>query len=110
MATYKKTTVGSIGVILRFTLQKPDGTVWDLTDATVTMTMQGGNTETTVTGTCTIDNALTGTCHYDLTANDTKMPGKYELSCEIKKSHIDGGNEVIDLLTGSITQGELEII
>jgi len=101
MATYKKITVNSSGVVLRFALKKPDKTAWNLTDATVQVILLGGNVLTEITGACTIDSAALGTCHYDMAAADTAMPGKYSVNCQITKG---------DVITGSITEGELEII
>jgi hypothetical protein len=91
-----------VGNQLSFTITNKTGVAVDLTDATVTLNMVGGIVKTTLSRTCTVDSALAGTCHYDLVADDTKNPGKYELTLTVTYS---GGSKYT-----TITYGELEIL
>lgn len=74
------------GVKLLFNIRKLDGTAFDLTDATATLTMAGGNVHTKITKACTIDNALAGQCSYSLTGGDTAVSGRYRLEVTVEKA------------------------
>lgn len=63
--------------------------------------MSGGNTPTRLEKTCTIDTPASGTCHYDLTAADTAIPGKYKLQINMDY----GTSKPI-----TVDEGELEIL
>lgn len=74
------------GVKLLFNIKKRDGTAFDLTGATVTLTMAGGNVYTRITKPCTIDNATAGQCSCVLTDQDTATPGKYRMEVTVERS------------------------
>jgi hypothetical protein len=77
---------GDSGVKLLFNIKKQDGTAFDLTGATATLTMAGGNVYTKITKPCTIDNATAGQCSCVLTDQDTAIPGKYRLEVTVEGS------------------------
>ena len=76
---------GDSGVKLLFNIKKQDGTAFDMTGATATLTMAGGNVYTKITKPCTIDNAPAGQCSCILTEQDTAIPGKYRLEVTVEK-------------------------
>lgn len=86
---------------INFVLKKPSGTPWDLTGATVTARFVGGMEPTTISKTCTIDVAVSGTCHSDLASTETVNSGNYKI--EVK---MDWGAGVEHT---TIDYGELEI-
>lgn len=88
------------GVKLLFNIKKQDGTAFDLTGATATLTMAGGNVYTKITKPCAIDNAPAGQCSCVLTEQDTAIPGKYRLEVTVE----GGGNRFT-----TITEAELLI-
>jgi len=79
---------------LQFTLvKKSDKTPLDLTGATVTLVIAGGNAYTRMTKTCTVSNPTGGVCYYDLLASDTaSLTGTYRL--EVK---VDGAKDYTTL-------------
>lgn len=70
---------------LQFTVvKKSDKTPFDLTGATVTLVIAGGNTYTRITKTCTVSNPTGGVCYYDLLAADTiNLAGSYRLEVKV---------------------------
>lgn len=101
MAKILKVKEGDIGPRLAFTLKKPAGTAWNLTGATITVVISGGHTPTRLSRTGTIDTAASGTCHYDLTAADTLVAGKYKVEVNIAYDSAE---------YTTVTQGDLEIV
>lgn len=79
---------------LQFTLiKRSDKTPLDLTGATVTLVIAGGNTYSKITRTCTVSNPTGGICYYDLLASDTaSLKGTYRL--EVK---VDGAKDYTTL-------------
>lgn len=76
---------GDSGVKLLFNIKKRDGTAFDLTNASATLTMAGGNIYTRITKPCVIDNAPGGQCSCILTEQDTGKPGKYKIEVTVEK-------------------------
>lgn len=73
--------VKGASVLLYFNLYElisGEETDYTLTAQTLTLSMRGGNTPTTISKTCTYTPG-TATCHCTLTAADTAIPGEYEL-------------------------------
>lgn len=91
---------GDSGIRLLFNIKKQDGTAFDLTGVTATLTMAGGNVYTKITKQCAIENALAGQCSCILTDKDTAIPGKYRLEVTVE----GGGNRFT-----TITEAELLI-
>ena len=104
MAKILKVKEGDIGPKLAFTLKKPSGSVWNLTGATITVVISGGNTPTRLSKTGTITSATDGTCYYTLAAADTVVTGKYRV--EVKFTY--GTPITTSYIT--VTQGDLEIV
>lgn len=77
---------GDSGVKLLFNIKKQDGTAFDLTGASATLTMAGGNVYTKITKPSTIDNATAGQCSCILTEQDTAMPGRYRMEVTVERS------------------------
>jgi hypothetical protein len=105
MAKILKVKEGDIGPILALTLAKPDGTVWNLTDSTVTVVLSGGNTPTIMSKVATLTVAASGTCHCHLTSTDTLIAGEYRLEATINYSSSAASTGKYT----TVTQGDLII-
>lgn len=70
---------GDFGHNLNFTVKNNDGTAFVLTDYTITMYVWAVDMPETiaVTGTCVIDVAASGTCHYVVVDGDFDTAGEY---------------------------------
>ena len=90
-----------VGCLLSFTITDQSGSALNLTGATVTLTIAGGDISTKHERACTIDSAVNGTCHYILIAADTAVAGKYSIEANIAYS---GSNFT------TVTKGELEVL
>jgi hypothetical protein len=78
------------GYRINFTVQNDDASEKDLTDYAIKLKVWAvGSPETKLTdGTCVIDVALDGTCHYTVTATDFVTPGRYLAELELTKTGI----------------------
>ena len=74
-------------------IKKSDKTPFDLTGATCTLVIAGGNVYSKTTKTCTVNDAVNGKCYYNLLVADTNtLAGSYRL--EVK---IDGAKDYTTL-------------
>ncbi len=70
---------GDFGKAINFTCKQSDGSVYDLTGYTVTLYYwtDGSSSSATTLGTCTVDTATSGTCHYTVQDGDFDTAGDY---------------------------------
>lgn len=101
MIGVSKIKVGDLGPKLSFTVANQDGVPFNLTDATVTLKMTGGNSYHKIERACVIDDALGGKCHYILKAEDTVIPGKYQIELTL---------EYLNSKFTTVTSAELHIL
>ena len=75
---------GDKGFDLEFTVQEADGTVFDLTGATVKFKMAlPQNAQLKIDGLCTITDPLDGKCKYTIQDGDLDTSGTYVAELEI---------------------------
>ena len=84
---------GTYGVNLHFVVYDNDGTVHDLTDLTVTFKVWKQGQTAIVSGTCTIDVAASGTCHYTIADGDFDTVGQYLWELELTKADYRNNTE-----------------
>ncbi len=73
---------GDYNAALSFILENADGSVFDLTNYTLTFNAQQGNVSgLKFSGAMTVDSPTAGTCHYSPIATDFNKTGQY--SCQI---------------------------
>lgn len=83
-------SVGDKGYNLDFDVQKSDGSVYDLTDYTVTLKVWYKYSSGTLlmSGACSIDDAPNGDCHYTLQAGDFDVVGDFLWELELTKTGV----------------------
>lgn len=97
---------GDHGFDINFDLKDADGNALDITGATVTFKV--GNPGATssglvFSGSCTIDDAAGGECHYTPTSSDLSSAGVYRGEIEV-----DYGNKIVtDRTFQVIVRGDL---
>ena len=82
--------VNDYGYELNFTVQDDGGGVYSLLGYTINMKVwaQGLSSDPIVTGTCDIDVAGDGTCHYSVKNGDFDIVGDYLVELELTKAEI----------------------
>lgn len=89
MPTYSR---GDQGIPLDLTVYNPDGTIADITGATVKFKMRSTiGTTLKVDAVCTIDDGPNGKCSYTLIAADLDTAGSFIAELEVTFS---GGNPI----------------
>jgi len=76
---------GNYGFLFEFTVKKADGTAFDLTGYTVTLKVWKDST-TQFTAACTITDAASGKCQYQVTSGDFDAVGQYLAELELTKT------------------------
>ena len=81
---------GDYGFLLAFTVQKDDGTAYNLTDYTIKLKVWTMDTPANliVNAACTIDEATNGKCHYIIQSGDFNIVGDYLLELELTKAGV----------------------
>ena len=80
---------GKYGFDIPFIVQDADGNVFDLTGYTVTFKVWDNTDTVILTGTCTIDSATAGTCHYTVASGDFTTEGTYTAELNLTKTDVD---------------------
>ena len=83
---------GNYGQQLDFVIVDGQGNVVDLTGATLTLKAQDANdptqTDLTLTGSITVDNATAGICHYTAAIGDFPNPGTFLAQIDVTVSGV----------------------
>jgi len=75
---------GDYGFDLNFTITDSNSSALDLTNSSIKFKMaKVGASTSTVDGTCTIDDASSGTCHYTVQSGDLSETGSYKWEVEV---------------------------
>lgn len=79
---------GDYGYPLGFTVKDYDGVAVDLTGYTVKLKQwyMGASTNPLLTGTCAVDSAPNGQCHYTVTNTDFIKAGEFLIEIELTKT------------------------
>jgi hypothetical protein len=83
------------GYNLDFTIQKADGSEKVLTGYTIKLKMWKPGIPGTLLldGTCTIDDADAGTCHYTIQEDDFDTKGRFHAELELTKAGVEESTE-----------------
>lgn len=82
---------------INFTIKDPDGNPINLTGATIKLYVRKiGASVTKLQVSCSIDEAINGTCFYNWQANDLNQDGSYHAELEITFS--DGSVQTTNLM------------
>jgi len=81
---------GDYGFLLAFTVQKDDGTAYDLTDYTIKLKVwtMGTPANLIVDAICTPNVPADGTCYYIIQSGDFDTVGNYLLELELTKAGV----------------------
>jgi len=79
-----------MGFNLNFTVKNADGSAFNLTGYTIKLKVwrAGQPGLLLLNGSCGIDNATAGTCHYTITATDFTSVGTFKAELELTKTGI----------------------
>jgi len=89
---------GTFGINLQFTVYDNDGTAHNLTGLTVTFKVWKAGVSPIVSGSCTIDVAASGTCHYTIVTGDFDNAGKYLWELELTKANYKDQTEPAEFI------------
>jgi len=87
------------GFNLGFTLKNADGSAYNLTGYTIKLKVwrPGQPGLLLLNGSCDIDSAVDGTCHYEITASDFTSVGIFKAELELTKAGVIESTKTFDI-------------